>query len=185
MIISEKIEEITFCLLSRPGKLRTKDTLGFLGRETQNSRDPRVKKNRPKFSGPKKNVILGSRECKSNSIIIMLIPGPQYPEIDFSSSAASIQMILMLIPGLKLCWIQGLSFRKVVSKYCHVHWVWQQTLVVDSRQGQTCRFFCASQCRLRCNMQSDSIFWQNFVFTGIQGGGRSSKNLIRTKIASR
>ncbi len=69
MIISEKIEEITFCLLSQPGNPRTKDTLGFLGRETQNSQDPRVKKNRQKFLGSEKNVILGSRECKSNSII--------------------------------------------------------------------------------------------------------------------
>ena len=72
-IISQKIEEITFCLLSRPRNPRTKDTLGFLGRETQNSRDLRVKKNRPNFSGSEKNVILGSRECKSNSIIVQVL----------------------------------------------------------------------------------------------------------------
>ncbi len=73
-VISQNIEEITFCLLSRPGNPRTKDTLGFPGWETQNSQDPRVKKNRPKFSGSEKNVILGSRECKSNSINVRFWP---------------------------------------------------------------------------------------------------------------
>ena len=68
MIISPKMDKKSFCLLSRPGNLRIKDALRFPGWETQNSRVLRVKKNRPNFSGSEKNVILGSRECKSNSI---------------------------------------------------------------------------------------------------------------------